>query len=311
MTKTFAAVVLTTAAVGLMSAGGAAAAPLERLSDRVTVVAWVDGTAINPNGLAPNASSKVHRWFAGMAPAAGPIDRGVCYTVMTHLYAASKAEFPPKFWYYFSKRSVAEDSLYAQAMLLKSTANAKPKDLASVMSSGDYRLINDFQISYGAALAARTPHSLAKVGRTPLPCGLEPLLSEEIKDRLSRSDAHPEMHDKRLCRNGLDTVMQVSQGRLGKTGRNIQQLLSVDTRSADQMVPWIWATVEFNRSGEVSRTRKQMFPTYYVYINGELDKDESSTPQANFANFLHPEHPEYTRKDFEELSKDLTEGGCR
>ena len=310
MTKTFAAALIA-AAVGLIYTEGAAAAPVERLSDRVTVVAWVDGTAIDPNDLAPHASKKVHRWFAGMAPDAGPVARGACYTVMTHLYAASKAEFPPKFWYYFSKKSVAEDSLYAQAMLLKSTANAKPKDLASVMSSGDYRLINDFQVSYGSALAARTPHRVAKVGRTPLPCGLDEKIFDDIKDQLGHSDAHPEMHDKRLCRNGLDTVMQVSQGRLGKTGRNIQQLLSVDTRSADQMVPWIWATVEFNGSGEVSRMRKQVFPTYYVYINGELDEEESSTPQANFADFLNPEHPEYTRKDFEELSKDLTEGGCR
>lgn len=255
------------AVVGLLFGGGLTAAPPERLSDRVTVVAWVDGSAIDPEAISQRrASRRVRNWFRGMDPnVTDLVARGTCYAVITHLFAASKAELP-RFWHYFDAKSVPADSLYAQAMLLKSTANRKPgKHLADVIRTGDYRLINDFQVSYGSVLAAQTPHRMAEVGRTPLPCGLNPRLSEEVKDWLGRSEEHPEMHDKRLCRNKLETVMQVSQGRLGKTGRNIQKLLSVDSRPADQIVPWIWATVEFNSAGVVSRTRKQEFPTYYVY----------------------------------------------
>jgi hypothetical protein len=48
--------------------------------------------------------------------------------------------------------------------------------------------------------------------------------------------------------------------------------------------PWIWSVIEFSSSGSASSAPTQIFPTYYIYINGALVNGPSPTqgPLANF-----------------------------
>jgi hypothetical protein len=286
-----------------------------QVSPRVTVVAWVDADAINVKDLALKASEGARHYLGGMDEAGLDASaKARCRGLVTRLFASAlmpTSGLP----HFINPRNKEADSLYAQGMFLKSSANAEPPQSLTedYIRKGDYRLINDFQVVLDPVLASRVPHQTARVGKTPLPCGLasETMLSEGIKAWAGEADEHPAMHGRRLCSPRLDSVMQISQGRLGKTGRNIQRLLTVNKNSAAPVTPWIWAAIEINKAGKLLPLRKQVFPTYYVYINGKMDPLRSATKQPSFIDFLRPKQLEYRQSDFDELSKDLIPGGCR
>lgn len=81
---------------------------------------------------------------------------------------------------------------------------------------------------------------------------------------------------------GIDSqgkgVAQLAEGRLGKTGQSINATINGTT------TPWIWSVVEFDSAGNVVvPVDHAMFPTYSVYVNGNLAQ---TCPQSAPSSFI-------------------------
>jgi hypothetical protein len=306
-----------------------AAPPLEKhvRRPRVTVVGWMDASQIHPKSVAPNSSSTVRNMVGDLHRAdVDQLAQLNCMSIMGQLWLASLAEIPATMLPFINEDTQAQDGLFVQAELLKATGNGKPPAIMTdeYINGGDYRLLNDFEIVDGAdgSFARQARRRTAKVGLTPLPCAPSKLTTETV-EWLSWMDAdsHPAMHDRRLCDAELGRVVQVSQGRIGKTGRNIQRLLSVPTRSETErtskrkkapvdLTPWIFTAVIFEKNKPDGLLVKQNFPTYFVYIDGRLQPQRTAY-QPSFVEFLRPARWEYLQKDFDAAGIDFDRGGCR
>jgi hypothetical protein len=75
---------------------------------------------------------------------------------------------------------------------------------------------------------------------------------------------------------------QYASGRVGSTGQGMNQEIN------DMETPWIYGLIEFegnDYSSEHSDIVRQIFPTYWVYINGALD-DSNKFPQSDPELFI-------------------------
>lgn len=215
---------------------------------------------------------------------------------------------------FMDERTFADDGLYAQAALVKSSANAPPPQrlTQAYMNRRDYRLLNDFRVLGGQnRIFARAPQHTADVGNTPLPCGGEKVVRRFVDPDVlpewaeaGKSDEHP-MNDRRVCRWRKDKVTQISEGRIGRKGREIQRLLSGSTRSPDDLTPYIWSAVNFGPDGTFS-IDTQNFPTYSVFVDGELD-DGWTSKQAGFTQFVSKD----ATSQYEVSGTDFDRGRCK
>ncbi|MGA7632450.1 MAG: hypothetical protein WCB11_16945, partial [Terriglobales bacterium] len=73
-------------------------------------------------------------------------------------------------------------------------------------------------------------------------------------------------------------VYQLAEGRIGTVGQ-----LGSETINGGRTVPWIWSAIEFNSSGTPTYSNVGMFPTYSVYVNGNL---VATYPQSTVAAFV-------------------------
>ena len=73
-------------------------------------------------------------------------------------------------------------------------------------------------------------------------------------------------------------VYQLAEGRIGTVGQ-----LGSETINGGRTVPWIWSVIEFNSSGTPTYDDVGMFPTYSVYVNGEI---VITYPQSTVAAFI-------------------------
>ncbi len=95
-------------------------------------------------------------------------------------------------------------------------------------------------------------------GWTPDPCGYGPALPGTSSKYNGQTGL-----------SGAGNTYQLAEGRVGPAGRAVYATLN-----NNQSVPWIWSVVEFNASGApvniTSPANYQIFPTYYIYVNGIL-----------------------------------------
>lgn len=150
---------------------------------------------------------------------------------------------------------------YANAFLLIHSGNNRPPDTIdpdSTLSAGDFRLFNRFQASFsqqgGSISNLRVLKSSAVVGTTPDPCGLVPNSSGE---------AHPSNGANGVTSSGTG-VFQLAEGRLGSIGQRVNQTINGRT------TPWIWSVIRFDGFGALSPVDHSIFPTHFVYKDGNL-----------------------------------------
>ncbi len=172
------------------------------------------------------------------------------------------------------------DRQYANAFLLANSGNGQPAasvDYDAVGDAGDYRLWNRLQVSIDDAVPAVTfiQQPTPRTGMTPNPCGgaFIPFVPAS-----EPSDAHPDNGADGLT-NAQDGVFQLGEGRLGAHGQTINKTINGHT------TPWIWSVIRFDLLGNLapSAIDHQIFPTYYVYADGQLI---ATYPQSAAATFI-------------------------
>jgi hypothetical protein len=214
----------------------------------VTVVAWVDASQITlPTPQTPALAGKLNT-------------PGACTLELKDWAQNQRTDLNGQ-----------ADTDYANAWLLIHSANGQPyNNPASELASGDFRLFNRFQIVSNGNIARPTviPHGPPVVGWTPDPCGSGIKLPAQ---------AHPNNGYV-----GIDSsstgVAQLNEGRLGTTGRAINHTINGGT------TPWIWSVIEFNSAGNiVIPIDHAMFPTYSIYLNGNL---VLTCPQSSPSAFI-------------------------
>jgi len=255
---------------------------LRGVSHRVSVIAWVDGAAIHPDDLARGHSATVERALR--------TDKSVEKELLRLLLWApiwAVPGMPPPSLPFLTR---PEDRTYAEAVLLKRSANAPPdRELSKAMLQNDYRLLNDFRVGgtagspFGLVLNQTTT-----IGSTPAPFSV-PMAKAypEIVAAFERPEVDQAMNGAILCSCGK-SVTQVAQGRVGLSGQYVHRALNDWNRATGDATPWIWATISFTKSGDFSITT-QVFPTYTVYVDGIRD-DEQTSNQANLVDFLKLDH---------------------
>jgi hypothetical protein len=163
---------------------------------------------------------------------------------------------------------------YANAFLLKNSANSRPAstiDPDATLAGGDFRLFNRFQATFSSASGSISNLSVLKsaavVGTTPDPCGLVPNAGGE---------AHPSNGARGVTSSGSG-VFQLAEGRLGSLGQR------ANTTINGRSTPWIWSVIHFDASGNLRPLDHAIFPTYYVYKDGDLI---ATYPQSAPATFI-------------------------
>jgi hypothetical protein len=172
------------------------------------------------------------------------------------------------------------DRQYANAFLLSNSGNGQPAasvDYDAVGDAADYRLWNRLQVSIDDAVPAVSfiQQPTPRTGMTPNPCGgaFLPLVPAS-----EPSEAHPDNGADGLT-NAQDGVFQLGEGRLGAHGQTINKTINGHT------TPWIWSVIRFDLLGNLapSAIDHQIFPTYYVYADGQLI---ATYPQSAAATFI-------------------------
>ncbi|MFL6247643.1 MAG: hypothetical protein ACJ74H_16580 [Thermoanaerobaculia bacterium] len=249
---------------------------IETFSKRVTVVGWVDGNAIDPDVIAPHASETVKEHFSTDEK---------CGKAVMEILLHKRLSF-------ISSESPEQDRLYAQAFLVRSSKNEPPPEkLEELIERGDYRLLNDFQV-IGAEGRRFDPKMLpgpSEVGETPLPCGVDTLrnnrwIRQWIDHYRPDHTDHHKRNGERLDTDEPERFAQLNQGRLGWLGRYCQAVLTGTDREPDDLTPWVWSLVAFDKNGRFVM-KNAGFPRYSVYIDGKL-KQKCGTEQAKFEDFL-------------------------
>lgn len=206
-------------------------------TDDVVVVAWVDP---RPIGLPGGANQQLIDELN--SPLCGP------------LVGTWAAGFPRLL-------NTDEDRAYANAFLVKWSYNQEPPlgiNPTSFLASGDFRLFSRFKVRFtpsgGKITSATFLESNATVGNTPDPCGILSPISGE---------AHPANGAKGLTPSET-AVYQLTEGRIGGVGQAVN--LTINGRTA----AFIWNVIRFDPSGTLNVSDRAIFPTYYVYKNGQL-----------------------------------------
>jgi len=216
----------------------------------VTVIAWVDATKITlPTPQTPALATALN--FPGS-----------CHGLLLGWSQGSPILL-----------SGQADFNYANAWLLIHSSNAQPPsfiDPNSERKGDDFRLFNRFQIVSNGNLANPTviPNGPPVVGATPDPCG---------SGINTAAQAHPNNGN-----IGIDSVgegiAQLAEGRVGITGQEVNATINGGT------TPWIWSVIEFDSVGNaVTPVDHAMFPTYSIYVNGNLAQ---TCPQSDPSSFI-------------------------
>lgn len=236
------------------------------LSPRVTVVAWIDGDAIDLNAIAPHASRSLRSMLASPAQCLG----------LVMAWLSSPPSIRPL------QISTADDALYAKAFLVKGAANPRPPRFLpeDFEVSGSYKLMNTFQAtadadgSFDVALINRGVY----IGKTPDPCGLLP--SEHYPVFTLDGEEHPTNNKTFVVGNG---IVQMNQARINQKAQTVERNLTDRTRPVGAVTPWIWSGIRIEKDGEFS-VCLQRFPSFAIYIDSQLVEERK---QANLVDFMH------------------------
>ena len=127
-------------------------------------------------------------------------------------------------------------------------------------------MMNDFGGSGGGF------HAL---GKTPDPCGVEFSVVKAIIRWTSAGQ--PSQYDGASGTSPSGQVYQLAEGRVGQAGQLVSQTVNART------VPWIWSAIKFNSSGTPTYSEHGVFPTYNVYVGGQL---VTTIPQIQVSCFV-------------------------
>jgi hypothetical protein len=211
--------------------------PVQVTTGEVVVIGWINGGAIT----LPSAANA-----ALVAALNGSTD--TCTATVLAWFSNSRILL-----------NTSTDVDYANAWLLKHSANNAPPTTISPstqLSGGDFRLFNDFQVTFfesaGLISSAQTLKGTVAVGTTPDPCG---------SGTHPAGESHPSNGAAGITPSAT-SIYQLAEGRVGSFGQAVSQTINGRT------VPWIWGVIRFDISGNPITTDHAMFPTYYVYKNG-------------------------------------------
>lgn len=146
------------------------------------------------------------------------------------------------------------------------SANPPPPstiDAQQQLFAGNFRLFN----LWGGA-----SKPTAQVGITPDPCrlGFVPKWLEA-----GHASQYLGIHGPSA---GGNIVQQLAEGRIGRVGQRGSM-----TINQQRTVPWIWSAIEFDSQGNFVSPQHEIFPTYTVYLNGQL---VSTLPQSALGDFV-------------------------
>jgi hypothetical protein len=172
------------------------------------------------------------------------------------------------------------DRQYANAFLLSHSGNNEPPatiDPDAIGDGGDYRMWNRLQVSIDDSgptvnfIQQPTP----RIGNTPNPCGGAGVLPGV--PAFAAPEVHPSNWADGLT-NSQTGVYQLSEGRLGPEGQTVNRTIN------GHSTPWIWSVIRFDLKGNLSPSDidHQIFPTYYVYADGQLIHQYPQSPAAVF-----------------------------
>jgi hypothetical protein len=216
-------------------------------SPEITVIAWVNGQAPDLLNL-PTGANTTLVTDLNMSPASCGFE----------VFQWSILLIP-------TDLSTSTDKAYANAFLLKHSANAAPPSTitpSAQQSAGDFRLFNDF----GHGL------SYYQVGITPDPCGASVPASVLVWVGTGQSSPYIGPGT-----SASGQVYQLAEGRIGTLGQRGSQTINGRT------VAWIWNVIEFDSAGNPTYSDHATFPTYSVYQNGIL---VATYPQGSVASFV-------------------------
>jgi len=224
----------------------------------VVVVAWVNGNVISlPQGASPGLVTNLD------SPLLCPVQLGAW---------ASRIRL---------NINTDIDRQFANAFLIKNSANSLPPntiDPDAVETGGDFRLFNRLQVFFQEenGQIVGVPEFLrreAKVGATPDPCGVIPF-------RFG-GEPHPSNGENRVTSSGTG-LFQLNEGRIGLVGRAVDRTLNDPTGTVGATTPWIWSVVKFDSAGNPAPLDHQIFPTYFVYENGQKVGEFSQSDPESF-----------------------------
>ena len=232
----------------------------------ITVIAWIDPDPVD---------------LATLESQATPLLVGNLNTIVTCSFQLAE-------WQVGKRTNINTDidRQYANAFLLINSANSQPPnviDADAIEAAGDFRAFNRFKVSFktDSGQIVGTPNiinSSALIGATPDPCGFFPPLSAE---------AHPSNGSSGVTTSATGTF-QLNEGRIGFAGQAVDRTLNdcnqpVCSSTVGQTTPYIWSVIRFDSQGNLSPLDHQMFPTYFVYENGNLI---SQFPQGDLETFI-------------------------
>jgi hypothetical protein len=215
----------------------------------ITVIAWVNGNAPDLAMLPSGENSELQSILQNSTAA----QQATCAVEITDWVGRDPDEV-----------RTSADSAYANAWVVKNSANSAPPTVITPsvqQSAGNFRLFNDFGHGGG----------FYQVGNTPDPCG-----TGMVPTGWTTGQASPYMGAGGASPSG--EVYQLAEGRVGTIGQ-----LASETINGNRTVPYIWSLIEFNSSGNPTYSNVGMFPTYSVYVNGNL---AATYPQSSVASFI-------------------------
>jgi len=217
------------------------------ISRRYTIVAWIDGSKIDPEKIAPTANITLKSSLGNTFE---------CGLLVARWRGGSRAHVV-----------TAADRLYAKAFLIQRTSNSTPPtSLSDEFRSdvGAFKLYIDFQVDQAGRVIRKT----VVVGKTPFPC-------IDIVKKWD-GEAHPE--NGRIIWDGSRTVQALLvEARIGKHAQQVER--TIDPKGPG--TPWIWSLIGFDTAG-TARVDSQMFPTYWVFRDGILCGRHDQVDLARF-----------------------------
>jgi hypothetical protein len=247
---------------GFMSAGGIVSptsstvyasvrAPMN--SPAITIIAWVDPTALD---------------LARLANGANPDGANANLVRNLNSYDCS---IEIGSWAFFKDPvdiNSQTDRNYANAWLVLNSANTPPPNSINpqtlIKSTNTFRLFNDFGGSNSAG---------PQVGSTPDPCRFLGNLVPGI------GDGQPSIYMGKSGQSSSGLTYKIAEGRIGSVGQSGSQTINVG-----RTVPWIYSVIEFDSSGNPTYSDRATFPTYSVYYNGQL---QYTFPQSSVSDFVN------------------------
>ena len=241
----------------------------------VTVVGWIDKTQITfPQGSVNSQLTQALSEFVG------------CPSTLTA-------------WANGQRVLITDDTdrQYANAFLLSNSANDQPPSTLSgpnfpsmFREKGNYRAFNDMKLwikTSGDQITSAIFGGSAALGRTPSPCGNLIGLGAFLIG-YETPDVHPDNGAHSVTNNQLH-AFQLAEGRIGSNGQAVNRTLNWCNSSncasipASPTTPYVWAYPLFDAQGNYTM-QIQIFPTYYIYENGNLvtAKTITQAPQETF-----------------------------